>query len=79
MTDIRAGIARLLKDEFQIDTDVTLALFENGTLTDKACRDTLIKYEYKKKVEPKEKMRLKNKLADKYCVSVELVRKITQK
>jgi hypothetical protein len=73
---VRNGTATILQAEFSIPAEVTAVLFEKGILSDKSCRDMLIKIEYKEKAIPKEKQRLKNKLADKYCISVELVEKI---
>jgi hypothetical protein len=78
MTDIKAGIVKHLNDEFNIDPNVTALLFDKGVLSFCACRDLLIREEYRRKAEPKEKRRLKNKIADKYCISVELVEKITR-
>jgi hypothetical protein len=73
---VRNGTATILQTEFSIPAEVTAVLFEKGILSEKSCRDLLIKIEYKEKAAPKEKQRLKNKLADKYCISVELVEKI---
>ena len=78
MTDIKAGIAKLLQDDFQIERGTTERLFENGILNMQNCRNVLIKNEYKKKVQPKEKQRVKGKIALKYCISVDLVRKIVE-
>jgi hypothetical protein len=79
MTDIKRATAKLLEDEFKVDPQTTNILFDNGILDFKECRDLLIKNEYVKKVEPKEKIRLRDKLAIKYCISVSLVEKILSK
>lgn len=76
MIKIREATAKLLKEEFQIEPEVTEILFARGILSEYNCRNVLIKKEYKDKAQPKEKNRLKNKLAENYCVSVFLVEKI---
>jgi hypothetical protein len=79
MTNIKTETAKLLKEQFLIDNKTTESLFNNGLLQDQHCRDTLIRAEYKKKVEPKEKQRIKERIASKYCISVCLVEKILSK
>lgn len=79
MIAIRANTAKLLKEEFKIDPSITEVMFENGFLTEQACRNVLIRDEYKRKAQSKEKQRLKGRIADKYCVSVELIEKIIKK
>ena len=76
MIEIRSCTAKLLKDQFEIEPNVTELMFENGLLVDHVCRNVLIKAEYSSTVEPTGKQRLKGKIADKYCISVELVEKI---
>lgn len=78
MINIKAETARHLRDEFNIDPNVTALLFDKEVLSFAACRDMLIREEYRKKAQPKEKQRLRSKLSDKYCVSVSLVEKIVQ-
>jgi hypothetical protein len=79
MINIREATAKTLKDEFEIDELTTALLFERGILSDQGCRNYLIKDEYHKKVRPKERERLKNKLADSFCISVDMVKKIVLK
>ena len=76
MIEIRSCTAKLLKDEFQIDPQVTELLFEKGILANHICRNVLIKQEYSERVEAKGKQRLKGDIAEKFCVSVKLVEKI---
>lgn len=78
MIRIREGIAKLLKEEFQIEPNVTQLLFERGILNEKDCKKVLIKKEYEAKVEAKKKEILKDQIAEKYCISVSLVKKIIQ-
>ena len=77
MTDIKAETTKLLKSEYGIDPAVTALLFDKGLLFLPACRNVLIREEYKNRSQPKEKMRVRNKIADRYCISVKLVEKIT--
>lgn len=76
MTNIKAEITKQLKNEFGIDPSVTEVLFERGLLFIPACRNYLIREEYKKKAQPKERQRVKGIIADSFCVSVKLVEKI---
>ena len=79
MTDIKAGISKLLLEEYNIDKDITCQLFDRGILNYKECRDLLIRTEYSKKAEPKERNFLKSKLAERYCISMSLVEKVVLK
>ncbi len=76
MTKLRTEAAKLLKEYFNIEPDVAEVMFDNGFLNELKVRDALIRLEYNKKLEPKEKIRLREKLARKYCVSISLVEKI---
>ena len=79
MIDIKAGIAKLLLEEYNIDKETTCQLFDRGILNFKECRDLLIRTEYSKKAEPKERNCLKYKLAESYCISMSLVEKVVLK
>lgn len=76
MIDIRSCTARLLKDKYQIEELVTEILFDDGILSERICRDTLIKEEYYNKLGTSAKQLLKVNLSDKYCVSLPSVEKI---
>lgn len=76
MTKLRIEAAKLLKEYFDIEPETAYIMFDNGFLNEQKCRDALIRMEYKQKAQPKEKNRLKERLADKYCVSFYLVEKI---
>ena len=78
MINIKTETARHLRDEFNIDSNVTALLFDKGILSFVACRDMLIREEYRKKARSKERNRLKAKLAEKYCVSFISIEKILQ-
>jgi hypothetical protein len=73
---IEDATAKLLKDTFNIDEMTTALLFEEGILSVTGCRNVLIKIEYKQKAQSKERIRLRTKLAEKYCISTVLVEKI---
>jgi len=70
--------ARVLRERFGIDEKTTQALFDEGFLYVSTCRNTLIKEEYEKHKRSKEKMRLKGRLAEKYSLSTDSVRKIVE-
>jgi hypothetical protein len=79
MINVKEATAKILKDEFGIDELTTALLFERDLLSYQGCRNLLIKEEYLKKAQPKERERLKNKLADRFCISVDMVKKIVYK
>ena len=76
MINIRANTAKMLKDDFDIDSEVTSLLFEKGIVRESEVMKVLIKDDYIKNVKPKQKRILRNKLALKYCISISLVEKI---
>jgi hypothetical protein len=77
MISIKQQTAKLLKDEYNIDPDVTEKLFKNGVLAEHVCRNVLIRNEYQVKApQPKEKQRVRANIAQRFCVSVSLVEKI---
>ena len=76
MIDIKCCTVKMLKDDFQIEPEITELLFEKKVLDPHDCRNALIRKEYSEKIQPKEAERLKMKLADKYCVSFDLIQKI---
>jgi len=75
--NIKVSVKKLLKEKYNIDPEVTDEMFRQGVLKEYNCRDMLIRDEFLKKAEPREKQRLRNKLAEKYCVSVKTVEKVT--
>lgn len=76
MINIKAETARHLRDEFNIDSNVTALLFDNGALSMQACRNMLIREEYRKKACSKERQRVKGCIAERYCISIKSVEKI---
>lgn len=76
MINIRVCTAKLLKEHYQIEEDVTETLFDDGILHEHEMQKVLIKNEYNNKVQPTGKIDLQYKIADKFCVSVRLVREI---
>jgi hypothetical protein len=78
MTDIKKEIAKLLKAEYGISEEVTAELFERRILSEHVIKNALIREEYLKRIRPKEKQILKGKIAEKYFVSMDCVRKIVE-
>jgi len=76
MIDIRSRTAKMLKENYRIDEKVTEMLFEKGILREDIMKKVLIREDYKQKVQHNGKQRLRNELAQSYCVSVKLVEKI---
>lgn len=76
MINIRVCTARILKDRFQIEEEVTEVLFTEGILQDHVCRNFLIKEEYFNKVDISGRQVLKNHLADRFCVSTSTIEKV---
>jgi len=79
MISVKTETARLLLKDYKIEPDITYELFRIGALSEQGCRDILIKNEFKIKSRPKQKRIVKHQIADRYCVSVDLVEKITCK
>lgn len=79
MIDIKSETAKHLREEFNIDPNVTALLFDKGILSYCSCRDMLIREEYRRKAEPKERNRLKEKLAEDFCLSFISIEKILGK
>ena len=77
MINIQEETAKTLKSEFGIDELTTALLFERGMLSFQGCRNVLLKEEFKKRCRKKEKQILRVRLADKFCMSMSLVEKIT--
>jgi hypothetical protein len=78
MINVKAETAKHLRDQFNIDPNVTALLFDKGILSFGQCRDMLIREEYRKKMQPKEKCRIKAEIAEMFCISADMVRKIVE-
>jgi hypothetical protein len=79
MINIKTETAKLLWENFKIEKSVTEELFDNGILHETTVLKVLIRNEYQRKIKPKRKTFLKSRLAQKYSVSNELVRKIVER
>ena len=77
--NIRKLTVKLLKEDYGIEEYVTEALFDRKILFSPAIRNTLIREEYYRRIQPKEKQRVKGSIAEKYSVSVDLIEKIIRK
>lgn len=76
MTKIKQATIKMLKEDYGIDEYITEALFERKILFEPAIRNVLIREEYKRKIQPKEKNRVKSKLAEQYYLSFFSIEKI---
>ena len=73
--NIQLEMAAYIKSEYAISQEVTLSMFDNEVLTEHQSRKVLIRNEY---LQLSKKLRLteiKEKLADKYCLSVSSIEK----
>ena len=77
MIDIKSCSAKYLKDNFDLEPEVVDLMFDVGILQPHTMRNVLIKHEFEKRIEPKEKERVKVELADKFCVSYGTIKRIT--
>ena len=77
IVNVRVSVKKLLKDRYNIAPEITDRMFESGILKEYNCRDMLIRSEFIEKAQPKEKQRLRSKLASKYCVSIKTIEKVT--
>jgi hypothetical protein len=75
--NIKVSVKKLLKEKYNIDPELTDQMFNSGILKEHICRDVLIINEYKQKAQPKEKQKLRSQLAEKYCLSIKSIEKIT--
>ena len=75
--NIKVSVKKLFKEKYNIDPEITDEMFKSGILKEYNCRDMLIRDEFMRKSQPREKQRLRNRLAEKYCVSVKTVEKVT--
>jgi hypothetical protein len=76
MIDIRSCTAKYLKENYEIEEPVTELLFEDGLIKVEDAKKVLIREEYNQKAVMGDRTNLKYKLADKYCVSFNLVKLI---
>lgn len=76
MRYVREHTAKVLNETYGIDPEVTSELFDLGLLSEQACRNMLIKKEFRLKGIWGNKERLKIALSEKYFVSVKLVEKV---
>lgn len=76
--NIRKDTAIFMMKCFEIEPEITSIMFDIGLLNEKECKKTLIKNEYNQKRETQQKTQLKYDLADKYCLSIESIRKYVE-
>lgn len=73
--DIKNKTVQLIKNNYQLSTEITLSMFDQGLLTEHQCKKVLIRDEFVNSSTKFENMNLKKSLADKYCVSLSTVEK----
>lgn len=76
--DIKAGTANLIEKNYQLPKEVTMAMFDDGLLTEHQCKKILIRDEFVNSSTRLGNMDLKKALAEKYSVSLSSVEKYTQ-
>lgn len=76
---IREETCRKLKEKFEINEELTIALFDNGLIDEGNARNFLIQEEYRDRIDDLPKIDTRLILADKYAVSYSTVEKITLK
>jgi len=73
--NIQLEMAAYIKSEYAISQEVTLSMFDNEMLTEHQSRKVLIRNEYLKLSKKLRLTEIKEKLADKYCLSVSSIEK----
>lgn len=73
--DIKSRTANLIKKNYQLPKEVTMAMFDDGLFTDHQCRKVLIRDEFINSSTRLKNMQLKKALADKFSVSLSTVEK----
>ena len=73
--DIKTETAVLILKSYQLPEEVTMAMFDDGLLTDHQCKKVLIRDEFINRSARLTNMDLKKSLAEKYSVSLSTVEK----
>lgn len=73
--DIRTKTANLIKNSYELPKQVTMAMFDDGLLTEEQCKKVLIRNEWLTASTKHKLTELKLSLADRYCVSFSTVEK----
>jgi hypothetical protein len=79
MQKIREGTSRYMSENFGISTATTEVMFDTGLIREDIARKVLIRDEYYQGCDHCGKTELKEKLADKYAVSLSTVEKYLTK
>lgn len=73
--DIKNQTVGLIKKNYQLPKEVTLAMFDDGLLTEHQCRKVLVRDAYVNSSSKMMNMEIKESLADAFCVSLSTVEK----
>ena len=73
--DIITQTADLIEKNYQLPKEVTIAMFDDGLLTEHQCKKVLIRDEFINSSTKFENMKLKKSLAERYSVSLSTIEK----
>lgn len=76
--DIKTKTANLIKKNYLLPKETTMAMFDEGLLTEHQCKKVLIRDEFVNSSTKLRIMELKISLAERYCVSLSTVEKYIQ-
>ncbi|MCK5608071.1 hypothetical protein KAR91_39690 [Candidatus Pacearchaeota archaeon] len=73
--DIKNQTADLIKKNYKLPEEVTMAMFDDGLLTEHQCKKVLIRDEFVNSSTRLGNMELKESIAEEFCVSLSTVEK----
>lgn len=76
--DIKSKTAALIEKNYQLSEQTTMAMFDDGLLTEHQCKKVLIRDEFVNSSAKMMNMELKESIADQFCVSLSTVEKYLQ-
>ena len=76
--DIKGKTVQLIKKNYQLPKEVTLAMFDDGLLTVHQSKKVLIRDEFVNSSSKMMNMELKESIAEQFCVSLSTVEKYTR-
>ncbi len=76
--DIKNQTVALIEKNYQLPKEVTIAMFDDGLLTEHQCKKVLIRDEFVNSSSKMMNMELKESIAEEFCVSLSTVEKYLQ-
>ena len=76
--DIKNQTVALIEKNYQLPKEVTMAMFDDGLLTEHQCKKVLIRDEFVNSSSKMMNMELKESIAEEFCVSLSTVEKYLQ-